>query len=122
MDFFATEGDECWEKTCDNPATTLGHCRFHYIKHWKEIKEKEKALGDGRLIALIQDLVDKYPAKYLETVLADLQDDKSFYIALKELNIDTDFGDFEDMDGDDDEFGSSEISSFKSERPLDDED
>ena len=32
----------CKVKGCRNPATTMGHCRMHYLKNWKEIKEKQK--------------------------------------------------------------------------------
>ncbi len=89
MDFFKADNLDCMERGCDNPATTAGHCRFHYIKNWKDIKKKQVILEDGRLQKLIEELIGKYPFKYIEAILNDLSDEKSFGVVLKELNIDT---------------------------------
>ena len=121
LDFFASKTDECLEKNCDNLATTLGYCRYHYIKNWKAIKVKQEILEEGKLTVLIEELVSKFPFKYIETVLTDLQDDKSFYASLKELNIETEFDDLKDVDGEEDEFESSEIRNYKSEKPFENE-
>ena len=121
LDFFAAENDECIEKGCDNPVTTLGHCRLHYIKNWNEIKVKQQILQDGKLGTLIEELMDKYPIKYIETILTDLQNDKFFYTALKELNIETEFDYTEDSDSDDDDLESNEIRNFKSGRSFEDD-
>lgn len=105
-DFFASSSDDCIEKGCDNPATTLGFCRFHYIKNWKEIKRKQQILTEGKLQLFIEDLVSKYPIKNVESVLSDLADEKSFYGILQELNIESDDSDYydsgEEEDDDDD--------------------
>ncbi|MCY4523867.1 MAG: hypothetical protein OXB84_03920 [Halobacteriovoraceae bacterium] len=87
IDFFKTADDDCMEKGCDNPATTLGHCRYHYIKNWNFIKLKQSILNEGKLQDLIQDLIGKYPLEQVEDVLNDLSDEKSFFTTLKELNI-----------------------------------
>ena len=120
IDFFASKDDECLEKNCDSPLTTLGYCRYHYIKNWKFIKTKQQILHDGKLAVLIEELISKFPMKYSEAVLTDLQDDKSFYAALRELNIEADFDDLEDAEEDEGGLESTEIRSFKSERTFDD--
>ena len=121
IDFFASPNDECIEKNCDNPATTLGYCRYHYIKNWKDIKNKRQILEEGKILSYVEDLFNKYPLRYIESVLTDLQDDKSFYSALKELNIETDLGDLDDG-LDDEDFESSEIRDYKSDRTFEDTD
>lgn len=88
LEFFRSKTDECLENGCDNPDTTLGYCRFHYIKNWEVIKKKQDILKSGKLQSLIADLLKTYPIKLLETVLNDLTDDKSFYNVLRGMNID----------------------------------
>ena len=87
MDFFMSKNDECFEANCENPSTTWGYCRFHYISNWHEIKKKQALLNTGKLQKAIKSLVDKYPPKFIENILSDLSDEKSFFKALKELGI-----------------------------------
>jgi hypothetical protein len=96
LNFFSSDSDECLERGCDNPGTTMGYCRFHYIKIWKLIKRKEDIFKDGKLQKVIEDLVKKYPVKYIEAVMHDLVDDKTFFQALKEMNIESSEEDFFD--------------------------
>ena len=107
MEFFETDNDECLERGCDNPATSGAFCRFHYIKNWKDIKKKQALLQEGKLQAYIEEIVKKYPAKYIENILSDLVDEKSFFGVLKELNIDG--LDEYDETGDDDD-GDEDIA------------
>lgn len=100
LNLFKIESDECIVRGCDNPSTTIGHCRFHYIKLWKEVKKKEQILVDGKLAKIIEDLVKKYPIKYIESILNDLSDDKSFNSVLKDLDIETDDTDADGFDDD----------------------
>ncbi|MBF0359569.1 MAG: hypothetical protein HQK49_01065 [Oligoflexia bacterium] len=105
IDFFNhNDSDECLEKYCENLQTTLGYCRQHYIKNWKNIRKKRAILKEGKLQMLIEELITKYPAKYVEAIMHDLSGDKEFYQVLKELNIDTGFQDDDigDLDLDDD--------------------
>jgi hypothetical protein len=106
LDFFNNSDlDECQERYCENLATTLGHCRFHYIKNWKTIRKKRQILSEGKLQSLIEELVQKYPPKIIETIVNDLNSDKQFFKILKDLNIDTIFQFDEvstDIDSDDD--------------------
>jgi hypothetical protein len=98
-DFFVGESDECLVKGCDNLATTAGHCRLHYIRDWTEIKQKQEVLRDGKLQIYIEDLVTKYPLKFINEIVKDLMDDRSFYKVLKELNVE-DVGSFDECDED----------------------
>ncbi len=106
IDFFNTnDSDECQERYCENLATTLGFCRLHYIKNWKGIKKKRKILEEGKLQQYIEDLINKFPPKYIEAILNDLSGDKQFYKVLKDLNIDNNFNyddSMSDLDGDED--------------------
>ena len=99
VDFFDTESDECLEKGCDNPVTTHGYCRLHYIKNWNEIKAKDKLLGEGKLQSMVEELVKNYPLRYLEEMLNDLKTEKSFINVLRELDIDSSEDDFEESTG-----------------------
>jgi hypothetical protein len=100
MDLFKVESDECVVRGCDNPATTSGYCRYHYIKLWKDVKKKEAILSEGRLAKIIEELVRKYPMKYIETIIHDLADDKAFNHVLKDLDIETDEAEIDAFDDD----------------------
>ncbi|MBY0516839.1 MAG: hypothetical protein K2P81_08030 [Bacteriovoracaceae bacterium] len=98
LDFFVDpKDDSCVEKGCDNIRTTQSWCRLHYLKNWKGIQTKKEILSEGKLQEYIEELISKYPAKYIEAITNDLSDDKEFYKVLNELNITNDF-DFEEED------------------------
>ena len=101
MELFKVDNDECVVRGCDNPSTTNGYCRYHYLKLWKEVKKKEQILQEGRLAKIIEDLVRKYPMKYIEAMVQDLADDKSFNHVLKDLDIETEEADLENFDDED---------------------
>ena len=98
FDFLASDSDECLERKCDNPATTGAYCRLHYIKNWKEIKNKEKIFQEGTLIDYIEQLTKKFSVKVVDTLLEDMSDEKNFYNALKNMNIDVSEEFFDDTD------------------------
>jgi hypothetical protein len=100
MELFKIESDECVVRGCDNPSTTSGYCRYHYIKLWKDVKKKELILSEGRLAKIIEELVRKYPMKYIETIIHDLADDKAFNHVLKDLDIETDENEIDAFDDD----------------------
>lgn len=100
MELFKIETDECVVRGCDNPATTSGYCRYHYIKLWKDIQKKQLILSEGRLAKIIEDLVGKYPIKFIESIVQDLADDKAFNSVLKDLDIETDEAEMEGFDDD----------------------
>ncbi len=101
MELFRVESDECVVRGCDNPSTSNGYCRYHYIKQWKDIKKKEVILTEGKLAGMIEELVRKYPMKYVESIITDLADDKAFYGILKELDIEADESDLDTFEDDD---------------------
>lgn len=101
LEVFDSKSDECLEKDCDNLATTAGFCRLHYIKNWSEIKNREEIILNGKLNDIILLVFSKIPLKFISDVLDDIQDDKSFYKTLKELNIDTKGEGFEEGDEED---------------------
>jgi hypothetical protein len=107
MEFFVDpKDDSCIEKSCDNIRTTLSWCRLHYIKNWKNIQRKQEILKEGRLQEYLQDLLSKYPTKYIEAIIKDLSDERDFYRILNELNITAEFEyeeeDFDSANDDDD--------------------
>jgi hypothetical protein len=107
MEFFVDpKDDSCIEKGCDNIRTTLSWCRLHYIKNWKHIQRKQDILKEGKLQEFIEELISKYPPKYIEAIIKDLADDRDFYRVLNELNITSEFefeeDDFESANDDDD--------------------
>ena len=107
MEFFVDpKDDSCIEKSCDNIRTTLSWCRLHYIKNWKHIQRKQDILKEGKLQEFIEELISKYPPKYIEAIIKDLADDRDFYRVLNELNITSEFefeeDDFESANDDDD--------------------
>lgn len=88
----------CREVACEGLATTAHYCRLHYIKNWKKIKRKEVILKEGKLIQYIEELVVKYPDKYIEAIRQDLANDKDFAKVIYDLDLDESVDDFE-VDG-----------------------
>lgn len=112
LEFFVDpKDDSCVEKGCDNIRTTLSWCRLHYLKNWKGIQRKKEILSEGKLQEYIEELISKYPPKYIDAITNDLSDDKEFYKVLNELNITNEF-DFEeeDFEADNDEADTDDIS------------
>jgi len=88
----------CREVACENLATTAGYCRLHYIKNWKKIKRKELILKERKLNQYIEELVVKYPDKYIEAIRQDLANDKEFSKVIHDLDLDEGIDEF-DSDG-----------------------
>lgn len=99
--FVPMEVDEtvCREVACENLSTTGGYCRMHYIKNWKKIKRKELILREKKLNQYIEELVAKYPDKYIDAIRQDLASDKDFAKVISDLDLDENIDDF-DMDSD----------------------
>ena len=85
----------CREVACEGLATSGGYCRMHYIKNWKKIKRKELILKEGKLNQYIEELVAKYPDKYIEAIRQDLASDKDFAKVIYDLDLDESVDDFE---------------------------
>ncbi len=88
----------CREVACEGLATSGGYCRMHYIKNWKKIKRKELILKEKKLNQYIEELVAKYPDKYIEAIRQDLASDKDFSKVIHDLDLDEGIDDF-DVDG-----------------------
>lgn len=89
----------CREVACENLATTGGYCRLHYIKNWKKIKRKELILREKKLNQYIEELVAKYPDKYIEAIRQDLASDKDFAKVISDLDLDESVDEFESESG-----------------------
>jgi hypothetical protein len=90
--------DACREIACESVSTTAGYCRLHYIKNWKKIKRKELILREKKLNQYIEELVSKYPDKYIEAIKMDLSDEKAFSKVIYDLELDESVDDI-DVDG-----------------------
>lgn len=105
----------CREIACESFASTGGYCRLHYIKNWKKIKRREMILREKKLNRYIEELVSKYPEKYIDVIRQDLSTDKDFNKIIGDLELDEPL---EDYDSDADAIDSL-IDSIK--RDIDDE-
>ncbi len=90
----------CREVACEGLATSGGYCRLHYIKNWKKIKRKEVILREKKLNQYIEELVVKYPDKYIEAIRQDLANDKDFAKVIYDLDLDEAVDDFDVEGGD----------------------
>ena len=88
----------CREVACELMANTGHYCRMHYIKNWKKIKRKEIILKEKKLNHYIEELVSKYPDKYIEAIRQDLASEKDFAKVVADLEIDEGLDDFESVE------------------------
>jgi hypothetical protein len=77
----------CREPGCDHDFTMLGYCRLHYIKNWRRIKRKEAILASGQLNNYVEELVNKYPDKYLDVIRQDLASEKEWAKVVVDLEL-----------------------------------
>ncbi len=108
----ASDADSCREVACEGLATTAGYCRLHYIKNWKKIKRKELILKEGKLNQYIEELVAKYPDKYIDAIRQDLAVEKDFAKVIYDLDLDEGVDEFGDSDA---EGGEALIDNIKRE-------
>ncbi|MGK5089467.1 hypothetical protein WDW86_18100 [Bdellovibrionota bacterium FG-2] len=92
---YGIDDSVCREVACEGLATTLGYCRLHYIKNWKKIKRKELILKEGKLNQYIEELVAKYPDRYIEAIRGDLSSEKEFSKVIHDLDLDESVDDFD---------------------------
>lgn len=85
----------CREVACEALGTTGGYCRLHYIKNWRKIQRKVVILQERKLNGYIEELVAKYPDKYIEAIRLDLADDRAFAKVIADLDLDESVDDFE---------------------------
>jgi len=77
----------CREPNCELDPSIGGFCRMHYIANWKRIKRKELILKEDKLNQYIEELVNKYPEKYIEAIRLDLMQDKEFTKVVSDLEL-----------------------------------
>ena len=106
----------CREPGCDHENLLVGYCRLHYIKNWRKIKRKEAILASGQLNNYVEELVHKYPDKYLEVIRQDLASEKDWAKVVVDLELDS-----ADEDGAPDEETDAVPESVGSRREFDDE-
>lgn len=63
----------CKEKNCKDPQTTAGYCRMHYLRNWKQIKEKQKKKAVENLNKYIDHIMSKNPDGYVDAIREDLR-------------------------------------------------
>jgi len=97
----AAKQRRCREPGCDHEFILVGYCRMHYIKNWRRVKRKEAILASGQLNNYVEELVSKYPDKYLDVIRQDLATEKEWGKAVVDLELegsDEDGGGEEDID------------------------
>ena len=83
-----SEGFEyCCEENCDQPSTTGGYCRYHYMVSWNYIKKRNKILSEEKLKSWTTELLQNYPPRILDYMVRDLSNEKDFAIALHEMKL-----------------------------------
>lgn len=83
----------CKVKGCRNPATTMGHCRIHYLKNWKQIKEKQKKKAVESLNKYIDHIMRKNPDGYIDAIREDLRNQDQFTRKIENSYYDDDLFD-----------------------------
>lgn len=91
----SVSSDICREVACEGLATSGGYCRLHYIKNWKKIQRKALILKEGKLNQYIEELVAKYPDKYIEAIRQDLANNREFSKVVRDLELDEGFDEFD---------------------------
>lgn len=83
-----SEGFEyCFEENCDQPSTTGGYCRYHYMVSWDYIKKRNKILSENMLKTWTADLLQNYSPRLLDYMVRDLSNEKDFSVALSEMKL-----------------------------------
>lgn len=82
----------CCLKDCDGVATVEDkngqhYCRTHYISLWENIQIRNRILTGDVLKKFIEQIVKRYPDKFLEIMRKDLSTEKDFINALQDLEI-----------------------------------
>jgi len=93
---------KCREPGCEHDHLIAGFCRLHYIKNWKKIKRKEAILASGQLNNYVEELVSKYPDRYLDVIRQDLASEKDWSKVVVDLELDAadeDANGEEDLEG-----------------------
>jgi len=83
-----SEGFEyCFEENCDQPSTTGGYCRYHYMVSWGYLKKRNKILSENKLKSWTVELMQNHSPRILDYMVRDLSNEKDFAIALSEMKL-----------------------------------
>lgn len=85
----AANKKRCREPGCELEILLNGFCRMHYIKNWRKIKRKEAIIASGQLNNYVEELVSKYPDKYLDVIRQDLATEKEWGKVVVDLELDS---------------------------------
>ena len=77
----------CREPACDQAEMLVGYCRLHYVKNWRRIKKKEVIIATGQLSGYVEELVAKYPDKYLDAIENDLASERDWNKVVGDLEL-----------------------------------
>ncbi|MCP5464987.1 MAG: hypothetical protein H7A33_08190 [Deltaproteobacteria bacterium] len=92
----------CKEKGCSDSATTVGYCRVHYLKNWKQIKAKQKRKAVKNLNKYIDHIMRQNPDGYVDAIREDLRNFDQFSRKAESFLSDDDFHDvMEELSQDD---------------------
>lgn len=78
----------CRVRDCDQVSNVEGYCRYHYLLLWKKIQFRKHILIDNKLEKYIEDLMARYPDKFLEVIRKDLKSEKDFVSVIQEMELD----------------------------------
>ncbi len=63
----------CMEEGCQNVQTTHGHCRLHYLKNWKKIKDEKQKKAADKLNKYVEGICKKSPDKYVDVIRREIR-------------------------------------------------
>lgn len=66
----------CIEPGCKNAQTTKDHCRLHYLKNWKKIREAVQNKAAVQLNKYVEGICKKYPEKYMDAIRREIKNGK----------------------------------------------
>lgn len=112
----ASHKKRCREPGCEHELLLGGYCRLHYIKNWRKIKRKEAILASGQLNNYVEELVSKYPDKYLDVIRQDLASEKDWVKVVVDLELES-----SDEEGSGDEDLEGVAEGVRREREFDDD-
>ena len=87
-------------------------------KNWKKIKRKEAILATGQLNNYVEELVSKYPDRYLDVIRQDLSSEKDWAKVIVDLELD---GGTDEVGEDEAEAGAAAEGGSRRERDFDDD-
>lgn len=112
----ANNKKRCREPGCEHELLLSGYCRLHYIKNWRKVKRKEAILASGQLNNYVEELVSKYPDKYLDVIRQDLATEKDWVKVVVDLELES-----SDEEGSGDEDMEGVAEGVRREREFDDD-